>query len=59
MKLYTVTQFYNGYRDFQHVKAESREEAIRIARDELRDIDAVDECFNDNWFAEREEDEDD
>ena len=58
MKLYTVTQFYNGYRDFQHVKAESREEAIRIARDELRDIDVVNEYFNDNWVAEREEKDD-
>lgn len=57
MKLYTVTQFYNGYRDYQHIRAESKEKAIEIARDELEEDDAVNECFNEDWFAEEEEEE--
>lgn len=54
MKTYTVTQVYNGLRDYQHIEAESREEAIRIASEELED--PVNERFAD-WFAEEEEEE--
>ncbi len=32
MKLYKVTQVYNGTRDFQNIRADSREEAIKIAK---------------------------
>ena len=57
MKLYTVTQIYNGTRDFQHIRANSREEAIKIAR-EMKDWeDWVNESFDDDWFAEVEEEE--
>lgn len=55
MKTYTVTQVYNGLRDYQHVEAESREEAIRIASEELED--PINERFSDDWFAEEEEEE--
>lgn len=56
MKLYTVTQFYNGYRDYQHIRAESKEKAIEIVKGVFED-DAVNECFNEDWFAEEEEEE--
>ena len=56
MKTYMVTQVYNGLRDYQHVEAESREEAIRIASEELED--PVNERFADDWFAEEEEEDD-
>ena len=57
MKSYTVTQVYNGTRDFQHIKADSREEAIERAR-EMKDWeDWVNESFDDDWFAEIEEEE--
>ena len=57
MKLYTVTQFYNGYRDFQHIQASSKEEAVEKAR-EMNDWDeCVNESFNEDWFAEVEEEE--
>ena len=35
MKLYKVTQVYNGTRDFQNIRADSREEAIKIAKEML------------------------
>lgn len=57
MKLYMVTQVYNGYRDFQHIKAESKEKAIEIARDELEAYDCVNESYRETWFAEEEEEE--
>ena len=57
MKLYTVTQVYNGSRDFQHIRADSRDEAIERAR-EMKDWeDWVNESFDDDWFAEVEEEE--
>ena len=57
MKLYTVTQVYNGTRDFQHIRADSREEAIERAQ-EMKDWeDWVNESFDDDWFAEVEEEE--
>ena len=31
MKKYTVTQVYQGMRDYQHIRAKSREEAIELA----------------------------
>lgn len=57
MKLYTVTQVYHGLRDFQHIKANTREEAIEKAQD-MKDWDeCVNERFSDDWFAEVEEEE--
>lgn len=32
MKTYRVTQVFNGSRDFQHIQADSREDAIEQAR---------------------------
>ena len=57
MKLYTVMQFYHGYRDYQHIKAESKEKAIEIAKDELGEDDAVNECYSEEYFAKEEEEE--
>lgn len=54
MKEYTVTQAYSGFRDFQHIRAESREEAIRIAK-EMESDDCVNDNFLAEWFAEVEE----
>ena len=58
MKSYEVTQFYCRHLEFQHIKAESKEEAIRIARDELEADDAVNDDFHEQWFADEETDED-
>lgn len=55
MKSYTVTQVYHGTRDFQHIKAESREEAIQIALEMQDSGHCVNEAFDDGWFAEIEE----
>ena len=55
MKEYTVTQVYRGSRDFQHIKANSREEAIEKAKTMLDFEDQVNESFEDDWFAEIEE----
>lgn len=58
MKLYKVTQVYNGTRDFQNIRADSREEAIKIAKEMLEMLDYenwVDYSFDDDWFAEVEE----
>lgn len=63
MKTYTVTQVYNGTRDFQHIRANSREEAIKIAQEMKAWEDWVNESFDkpiiDDWFAEVEEEEED
>lgn len=57
MKSYTVTQVYHGTRDFQHIKADSREEALQIAQ-EMQDFEGWDnDSFSDAWFAEIEEEE--
>lgn len=57
MKQYTVTQVYHGLRDFQHIKANTREEAIEKAQDMKDWEEQVNERFSDDWFAEEEEDE--
>lgn len=57
MKKYTVTQTFNGYCDFQHIEANSREEAQEIAERMLEDEEWVNYHFYDNWFAEVEEEE--
>lgn len=57
MKLYTVTQVYNGSRDFQNIEANSREEAIKIAKEMLDWENWVNWSFGDDWFAEVEEEE--
>ena len=57
MKTYTVTQVYHGDRDFQHIKADSREEAIEKARSMLVWEDWENETFTDDWFAEVDEEE--
>lgn len=57
MKQYTVTQVYHGSRDFQHIKASSREEAIEKAQDMKDWEEQVNERFSDDWFAEVEEEE--
>ena len=60
MKLYKVTQVYNGTRDFQNIRANSREEAIKIAKEMLEMLDYenwVDYSFDDDWFAEVDEEE--
>ena len=57
MKSYTVTQVYHGTRDFQHIKANSREEAIQLAQEMRLWEDWVNESFDDDWFAEIEEEE--
>lgn len=60
MKLYKVTQVYNGTRDFQNIRADSREEAIKIAKEMLEMLDYenwVDYSFDDDWFAEVDEEE--
>ena len=56
MKLYTVTNVYNGTRDFQHIRACSRDEAIRIA-EEMEADDCANEDYREMWFAEEEEEE--
>lgn len=57
MKTYTVTQVYHGNKDFQHIKANSKEEAIEIAK-EMNDWEEwVNESFEENWIAEVEEEE--
>lgn len=57
MKSYTVTQVYHGTRDFQHIKANSREEAIQIAQEMRLWEDWVNKAFDDDWSAEIEEEE--
>lgn len=57
MKQYTVTQVYHGSRDFQHIKANTREEAIEKAQDMKDWEEQVNESFDDCWFAEIEEEE--
>lgn len=57
MKQYTVTQVYHGLRDFQHIKANTREEAIEKAQDMKAWEEQVNERFSDDWFAEEEEEE--
>ena len=57
MKAYRVTQVFNGSRDFQHIQADSREDAIEKARIMLDYEEQVNESFADDWFAEVEEDE--
>ena len=57
MKLYTVTNVYNGTRDFQHIRACSRDEAIRIAEEMYAADDCVNEDYREMWFAEEEEEE--
>lgn len=57
MKLYTVTEVYHGLRDFQHIKASSREEAIEKAQDMKDWEEQVNETFENDWFAEVEEEE--
>lgn len=55
MKLYKVTQVYNGVRDFQNIEANSREEAIKIAKEMLDWENWVNWSFDDDWFAEVDE----
>ncbi len=55
MKTYRVTQVFNGSRDFQHIQADSREDAIEKARIMLDYEEQVNESFSDDWFAEVEE----
>ena len=57
MKLYKVTQVYNGTRDFQNIRANSREEAIKIAKEMLDWESWVNYSFDDDWFAEVDEEE--
>ena len=57
MKTYTVTQMYNGYRDFQNIKAESKEKAIEIAEEMLANEDIDNDFFDGHWFAEEDEEE--
>ena len=57
MRLYKVTQVYNGTRDFQNIRAESREEAIKIAKEMLDCENWVNYSFDDDWFAEVDEEE--
>ena len=57
MTLYKVTQVYNGVRDFQNIEANSREEAIKIAKEMLDYENWVDYSFDDDWFAEVDEEE--
>ena len=57
MKQYTVTQVYHGDRDFQNIRANSREEAIEKARSMLEWEDWVNETFIEDWFAEVDEEE--
>lgn len=57
MRLYKVTQVYNGTRDFQNIRADSREEAIKIAKEMLDYENWVNNSFDDNWFAEIDEEE--
>ena len=59
MKLYTVTQVYNGTCDFQNIRANSREEAIEIAKEMLHWENWVNWSFDDDWFAEVDEEEED
>ena len=58
MKLYTVTQVYHGLRDFQNIRANSRDEAIEKAREMNDWEESVNESFDEDWFAEVEEEED-
>ena len=57
MKTYRVTQVFSGSRDFQHIQAESREDAIEKARIMLDYEEQVNESFADDWFAEVKEEE--
>ena len=57
MRLYKVTQVYNGTRDFQNIRANSREEAIKIAKEMLDYENWVNHSFDDDWFAEVDEEE--
>lgn len=57
MRLYKVTQVYNGTRDFQNIRADSREEAIKIAKEMLDNENWVNYSFDDDWFAEIDEEE--
>ena len=54
MKEYTVTQVYASVRDFQHIRAKSRDEAIELARN-MEDEECVNSSFKEAWFAEVEE----
>lgn len=56
MKKYTVTQVYQGMRDFQHIRARSSEEAIELAKD-LEFERENHSSLKDFWFAELEEEE--
>ena len=55
MKTYRVTQVFNGSRDFQHIQADSREDAIEKASIMLDYDEQVNESFSEDWFAEVEE----
>lgn len=57
MKLYKVTEVYRGTRDFQNIRANSREEAIKIAKEMLDWEKWVNWSFDDDWFAEVDEEE--
>lgn len=57
MKTYRVTQVFNGSRDFHHIQADSREDAIEKARIMLDYEEQVNESFSNDWFAEVEEEE--
>lgn len=57
MKTWTVTQVYTGYRDFQNIKAKSREKAMEIAEEMLANEDIDNDLFDSHWFAEEDEEE--
>lgn len=57
MKTYIVTQVFNGFRDFQNIQAESIEEAIEKAQEELCFENQVNEDYQEKWFAEIDEEE--
>ena len=57
MKKYTVTQVYQGMRDYQHIRAKSREEAIELAQDLDFEMDGTNSSLRESWFAELEEEE--
>lgn len=59
MKRYKVTQIYHGGRDFQNIRAESRDEAIEEAKSMLESEDWTNEWGDSEWFAEVDEEDED
>lgn len=56
-KLYTVTEVYSGWNEFQHIEADSREEAISYVQNYCDPDDCVNSDYSHRYYVEEEEEE--